>query len=166
VNVEASMHLRIDAAIAHLEHLHRELPIARRVLVEELGRIDSMATPDGEAGPVSGTGVDATSPTERAAVQRLAVTRRIHDLTGALDDVVRTIVGLRRDCQQHVRAVTVEAPKPRCDGGAGYEGYLLPRVEGGWSYPDCSNIPPDYRRTCDRCRQAAARWKRTMSPVG
>lgn len=156
---------RINAAIGRLERLAVKLPAAVDALLDQRRKIDGW--PPGPGIHVSHTA--ELTPTESPVEARLHIDRLIANLYDELDAVRLTLRNVEHDCDRYLdttRPILDEPPKPRCDGGTGYEGYLIPATEGGWSNPDCHNIPDQGRKTCNHCRGAAASWKRRMVSNG
>lgn len=148
------LHRTIDAIIGGLEKLNVNLPAARATLLADLAVTGEprAATTDG-----TGRGTSEHTPTEAAALNRDHLQRQLDNLTAELDACSRIVTNLNNDC---TRIIGHRTDTPRCDGGVGRDGYLIPRNQGGWSDPGCHNVPADGRKTCDACRQRADRWKR------
>ncbi len=94
---------------------------------------------------------------ERYATQRLKIEA---DRAQALDDrrFLLDLVGNLTKLANRATGLRIEVP--RCDSGIGRDGYNLPRSEGGWSDPGCTNVPDEGRKTCTGCRHRAERWVR------
>ncbi len=115
---------------------------------------------------VDGDRVPVTS-VEAAALQRLNEGGLdAPQIEAELGAALRTLRNLAADCRRIIGPHLTVPPKPRCDGGIGYDGYLTPKHEGGWSTPDCHNIPDVGRKTCPACRLAASIWKRRSGRLG
>lgn len=145
----------IDNLIGHLENLKVEMPAAKNALMARRARVDGW--PAGNDNPKVAGG-ESSSSVERAVESRVD---RIDDTLNALDHELNAAVlivrNLRADCQRHANT---PIDKPRCDTGAGREGWTIPRTDGGWHDPICENVPPPDRNTCDACRKRAERWSR------
>jgi hypothetical protein len=94
---------------------------------------------------------------EAASMRRTELAHKLTDWDDRLDATAKVLAALIRDAR---RTIGTRTEAPRCDGGVGYEGYLIPDTEGGWSNTDCHEIPDVGRKTCNKCRAAAAMWKR------
>lgn len=154
---------RINAAIGRLERLAVKLPAAVDALLDRRRKIDGW----NGAGQVHVQQTAELTPTEASVDQRLHIDRLIANLYEEIDAIALTARNVEADCDRYLDAgrPIVDEPKPRCDGGAGYEGYLIPTGEGGWSNPECHNIPSEGRKTCDQCRGRASTWKRRNGNV-
>jgi hypothetical protein len=130
----------IDSIIGGLENLTVKLPHARAILLVELAGI----------GEPAGTAYDGDGI-------RGGGEARLDGLSQELNAMTLIVTNLLRECDRIIGAPTVTY---RCDGGVGRDGYTLPRGGGGWSEPDCFNVPSEGRKTCDPCRMRAFRWKR------
>lgn len=150
----------LDFIIGYCSLLRNEVPAAKAEL--------RLMMPDGLGASGSGTGPGRTSGhhslVESAVLGRIPGNHTLRSLDDELDAAAKTLRHLLNDCRKIRKLgrtiIPIDGEPVRCDGGAGREGYLLPRSEGGWSFPDCDNIVKG-TRTCDRCRQAASRWART-----
>lgn len=153
-NVSLSIDRVIDACIGQLEGLKVKLPAARRSLLAELHTV-------GEPGAASYDppirGHREHTPTEAGALTLDHLRTQLDGLSHELNAVALILRNLHADCD---RIIGTRITKPRCDGGVGREGYLIPKEDGGWSTPDCWAIPPEGAKTCDRCSSAATLWKR------
>jgi hypothetical protein len=101
------------------------------------------------------TPVELTRP-ERVAAERIRLGTLMADIDARVATIAMLATDLLRDCD---RLVGTRVETPRCDGGVGRDGYHLARSDGGWSEPDCENVPAEGRKTCDACRKRAQRWK-------
>jgi hypothetical protein len=145
----------IDSIIGGLENLTVKLPHARAILLVELAGIGEPAGTAYDGDGIRGGGEN--TPTEAGALTRVHVQARLDGLSQELNAMTLIVTNLLRECDRIIGTPTVTY---RCDGGVGRDGYTLPRGGGGWSEPDCFNVPSEGRKTCDQCRQRAYRWKR------
>ena len=144
----------IDTIVGLAEGLSTKLPAARDHLLREIRLLD------GFTGGSDAPKVKATSEltgVERAASQRIHHQQRMDALNDEINAVVLVLRNLHSECD---RIVATRVETPRCDGGAGRSGHMIPRAEGGWSDPTCHNVPSLERKTCDACRQRFHRWAR------
>jgi hypothetical protein len=153
--VSARIDRTIDSIIGQLENLTVKLPNARAVLLTELAHA---GTPSGTAYDGDGirSGSESTS-VEVGALRRTQLQGRLDGLSHELNAMSLIVTTLLRECD---RIIGKQVEVYRCDGGVGRDGYDQSRADGGWSEPDCFNVPSDKRTTCDACRQRADRWKR------
>lgn len=154
---------RRDNHAAVLDSIEAYARILRNELPATITHLEWLM-PDGLAAHPYDTanGHSLESPVERCVLKRQPGNITLNDLGDELDAAARTLRNLLRDCRTarklgHTIEPTDGEPT-RCDGGAGREGFLIPRDQGGWARPDCTEIPDAGRRTCERCRKAAQRW--------
>jgi hypothetical protein len=165
----------LTSIIGYTEGLTTKLPNARTHLRQLINSIDGFPV-GADTDTPSGGGLtltithrdDPTIPEDQvdrvpATAVELAAHRRsqleldLGYIDATLNDVVKSLLKLHRECD---RIIGTRIETPRCDGGTGREGHLLPRAEGGWSDPSCHNVPSEGRKTCDSCRQRFHRWAR------
>jgi hypothetical protein len=144
----------LEQIIGQAESLTVKLPAARDHLLVELHHLDGM--PGGSDAPKVQASSELTA-VERAVAGRANVQARLKDLDDNLHAASLILRHLRSDCD---KILGTRFEVPRCDGGVGYEGYMIPQADGGWSNPSCANVPSDGRKTCDQCRGRASTWKR------
>lgn len=155
----------LDSIIGLCESLRVKLPAARAHLLAQLAICGEPAA-TGDAPKVSHTA--ELTPVEAAAHQATHLRTELRALDDELNAAALTLRNLHRDCN---RVLGTRQPAPRCDGGVGRDGYLTPLDEGGWSHPDCWNIPDldaDTGRqhtTCATCRAAAEAWRRRQDQL-
>lgn len=164
----------LDFIVTYAAFLRNEIPAAKSAI--------RALMPDGLRGHTyNSTGAASNtyaSPVESTVLHRIPGNHTLRTLDDELDATVKTLRNLLNDCRRIHQLGTKLPPRDgcaaRCDGGAGRDGYLVSKADGGWSEPGCNNVPSRDRRTCDACRQRHYRWLRerenvtshgTMSPV-
>jgi hypothetical protein len=143
----------IDSIIGQLEHLTSKLPAARTHLLAQLA---TAGEPAAHPTDTPGRGGGQSTSVEAAILTRAHLRNQLDGLNDELNAIALIAVNLRRDCDRIIGTRTVT---PRCDGGVGRDGYLVPASDGGWSNPGCWNVP-DGSTTCDTCIAAAEAWQR------
>jgi hypothetical protein len=134
----------INSIIGKAESIGTKLPNARHRLIERLNNIDGYTT--GSDAPK----VKATS--ELTGVERAADLRTVLDdlrsLDGRLNDVVKILSELDRDCDRHIGT---RHEVPRCTA-TGREGAIE------WADPNCYDA--QLRGTlCAKCYMRERRWR-------
>lgn len=140
----------IDNIHHHLTALTRELPDARRALLEQRIHIDGY--PPGNNNPHIQATAELT-PTEAAAHQRQHIDTMIRSLDEELHAIDLTARNLRNDCQHHINTPTPTTGR-RCDA-TGRDGNLE------WADPTCTNHA-SRGPLCDRCSKREYRWRQTQ----
>lgn len=143
----------IDSIIGQLEHLTVKLPAARTHLLAQLAVVGEPAAHPTDS---PGRGGSSSTKVEASVLARAWLQSQLDSLNAELNAIALIATNLRRDCD---RIVGTRTAAPRCDGGVGRDGYLVPASEGGWSNPGCWNVPGD-STTCDTCIAAAEAWQR------